>query len=96
MALAKSSPFVKQVNRVTGTALVNHTSIASIFKDIKKKFDSMYQTKAYLATFASELGDTTEFDSSKLLFISSFSLLFIISIIFLIRFNIVCDIHNLK
>ena len=68
VALSKKSPYLPNINRVSGLMLANHTSVATLFKRIIFQYDRMRNRNVFLdgykkeAPFADGLG---EFDEAR-------------------------------
>ena len=68
VALARSSPFVENKNKVTGFTLANHTSMAQLFERLLKQYDKIKRRNAFLDNYRKEpmfADGFEEFDDSR-------------------------------
>ncbi|KAJ7074368.1 gamma tubulin [Mycena amicta] len=68
VALTKRSPYVTTSHRVSGLMLANHTSIASLFKQMLDQFDKLRKKNAFLDQYKKETmfaNGLEEFDDAR-------------------------------
>mmetsp|Transcript_16704 Transcript_16704/g.24484 ORF Transcript_16704/g.24484 Transcript_16704/m.24484 type:complete len:457 (-) Transcript_16704:124-1494(-) len=68
VALARSSPFVENKNKVSGFTLANHTSMAQLFERLLKQYDKIRRRNAFLENYRKEpmfQEDFAEFDDAR-------------------------------
>jgi tubulin gamma len=69
VVLSRKSPYVETRHRVSGLCLANHTSIASLFHNTLKQYDTIFTRGAFIENFKKygpfKEGDLSEFHDSR-------------------------------